>query len=125
MFQAKSGTGETLVYILTALYGLDVTKPRLQALVVAPTREIAVQGARGALDVGAAVKELKVSTFIGGTSVEDDVRKLRRCHFALGTPGRLRQLIEEGHMDTSGIRLFALDEADKLMDPSFVNDVTV
>ena len=68
--KAKSGTGKTLVYILTALYGIDPSKARLQALVLAPTREIAVQGARAALDVGAAIPELKVSTFIGGTSVE-------------------------------------------------------
>ncbi len=52
------------------------------------------------------------------------MRKLRRCHLAVGTPGRVRQLIEEKHLKTEAVRMFALDEADKLMDRSFYNDVT-
>ncbi len=171
--QSKSGTGKTLVYVVAALAGLDKVKelaegkekedrgeedgddgpppPSLgpRVLVVAPTREIAVQGTRVALEVASEMKEVKVHALIGGMSVQvrteektefpfgnisgcfwilvlfqDDVRKLKTCHLAIGTPGRIKQLIEEKHLKTEAIRMFVLDEADKLMEKSFYNDVT-
>ena len=65
------------------------TEPLIfQAIVLAPTREIAVQGARVALDIaGACMPELKVHTFIGGLAIADDQVKLKKCHLAIGTPG--------------------------------------
>ena len=60
----------------------------LKALVIAPTREIAVQGSRLALDIaGPGMSELKVQTFIGGIAVAQDEIKLKKCHLAIGTPG--------------------------------------
>lgn len=91
---------------------------------LAPTREIAVQGSRIAMEISGPLKHVKVSTFIGGTRVDDDIRKAKHCHLAVGTPGRIKQLVEEGHLKTDAIRLFVLDEADKLMEKSFYNDVT-
>ena len=86
--QSKSGTGKTLVYVVTALNMINTDNNAVQALVLAPTREIAVQGARVALDVaGACMPELKVHTFIGGLAIADDQVKLKRCHLAIGTPG--------------------------------------
>ena len=61
----------------------------LQALVIAPTREIAVQGSRLALDIaGPGMSDLKVQTFIGGIPVAQDEIKLKKCHLAIGTPGK-------------------------------------
>ena len=54
----------------------------------------------------------------------DDLAKLKRCHLAVGTPGRLKQLIDEGHLKAKAVKLLVLDEADKLMEGSFVNEVT-
>ena len=123
--QSKSGTGKTLVYVVTALNMIDTSVSTVQAVVLTPTREIAVQGARISLDIAAvSMPDLKVSTLIGGMSVRDDVIKLKRCHMIVGTPGRVRQLIEEKYFKTDAIRFFALDEADKMLESSFKNDVT-
>lgn len=91
---------------------------------LAPTREIAVQGATLILDIaGSGMKDVRACVLIGGMSVQDDIAKLQRCQIAIGTPGRVRQLVEEGFLRTDLVRLFVLDEADKMLEPSFVNDV--
>lgn len=121
--QAKSGTGKTLVYVLTALNNLDVSQKAVQTLVLAPTREIAVQGARVALEVGSGLPGLKAQAFIGGTPLADDIAKLKNCHLAVGSPGRIKQLIMERALKPDAIKLFVLDEADRLMDGDFLTDV--
>lgn len=124
--QSKSGTGKTLVYVVTALNMIDTSVNAIQAVILTPTREIAVQGARISLDIAAvSMPDLKVSTLIGGMSVKDDTIKLKRCHMIVGTPGRVRQLIEEKYLKTDAVRFFALDEADKMLESSFKNDVTM
>eukprot|EP00095_Tigriopus_kingsejongensis_P012061 maker-scaffold60_size442463-snap-gene-0.19 protein:Tk12061 transcript:maker-scaffold60_size442463-snap-gene-0.19-mRNA-1 annotation:"hypothetical protein DAPPUDRAFT_190766" len=121
--QAKSGTGKTLVFVLTALEKVDLSLKSVQTLVLAPTREIAVQGARVALEVGAGLPGLKVNAFIGGTSLQDDVTKLKKCHMAVGSPGRIKQLIMEKYLKTDHVGLLVLDEADKLMSADFQSDL--
>lgn len=66
----------------------------------------------------------QVHTFIGGMSLTDDMVKAKRCQIAVGTPGRLRDLIKSKHIKSDSVRLFVLDEADKLMEPSFKADLT-
>jgi ATP-dependent RNA helicase DDX20 len=66
---------------------------------------------------------LKVKIFIGGTPVEDDSHRLTKCHIAVATPGRLAHLIKDYEMDLSNLRVFVLDEADKLLDHSFFSDI--
>ena len=123
--QSKSGTGKTLVYVVTALNMIDTSVNAVQAVILTPTREIAVQGARASLDIAAvSMPDLKVSTLIGGMSVSDDTVKLKRCHMVVGTPGRVRQLMEEKYLKSEAVRFFALDEADKMIESSFKNDVT-
>ncbi|QQP56951.1 Uncharacterized protein FKW44_001793 [Caligus rogercresseyi] len=145
--QSKSGTGKTLVYVLSAISSIDVESKSLQGLLIAPTREIAVQvrylrvfnllivfrliynhfyvskGAQTMLEVGGHLPKLKASTFIGGMSVEEDKLKLSKCHMAFGSPGRVKQLIEEGIMNCEDIKIFILDEADKLCEKSFREDL--
>ena len=123
--QSKSGTGKTLVYVVTALNMIDTSVSAVQAVILTPTREIAVQGARISLDIAAfSMPDLKVSALIGGMSIQDDASKLKRCHIVVGTPGRIRQLIDEKYFKTEAVRFFALDEADKMLESSFKNDVT-
>ena len=123
--QSKSGTGKTLVYVVTALNMIDTSVSAVQAVILTPTREIAVQGARISLDIAAfSMPDLKVSALIGGMSLQDDASKLKRCHIVVGTPGRIRQLIDEKYFKTEAVRFFALDEADKMLESSFKNDVT-
>jgi ATP-dependent RNA helicase DDX20 len=64
-----------------------------------------------------------VHSFIGGLPLEEDKQKLHHCHIAVGSPGRVKHLIQMGYLKTSNIRLFVLDEADQLMEPSFLKDI--
>ncbi|XP_069701300.1 probable ATP-dependent RNA helicase DDX20 [Periplaneta americana] len=121
--QAKSGTGKTCVFTIIALEMLLLQSRSLQVLILAPTREIAVQIKHVIESVGSEMKGLKVHSFIGGLPFEEDKTNLRHCHVAVGSPGRVKHLIENGFLKTDNIRLFVLDEADKLMEPSFQKDI--
>ncbi|KAF2369235.1 Helicase C-terminal [Trinorchestia longiramus] len=116
--QAKSGTGKTCVFTVVALEMVATSAPTCQVLVVAPTREIAVQIASVMRSVGRHMAALRVQTFIGGT----DVEKNTSCHIAVGTPGRLHHLLSAGILSPKNIRLLVLDEADQLLE-SFRNVV--
>jgi len=66
---------------------------------------------------------LRVEYFVGGMSIEEDKKKLSKCHIAVGAPGRVKHLIEKGFLQVSKIKLFVLDEADKLMEINFQKDI--
>ncbi|XP_076448682.1 uncharacterized protein LOC143285303 [Babylonia areolata] len=117
--QAKSGTGKTCVFSVVALEGIEPTTSSTQVLVLAPTREIAVQIWEVMCSLGSCVANLHCHTFIGGMPLQEDRRKLQLCHIAVGTPGRIQSLIEQGLLKTQSIRLFVLDEADKLLEEGF------
>ncbi|XP_058498643.1 probable ATP-dependent RNA helicase DDX20 [Solea solea] len=114
--QAKSGTGKTCVFSTIALDSLVLENPATQVLVLAPTREIAVQIHSVVMAIGCSMEGLQCHVFIGGRPVSQDKPHLKRCHIAVGSPGRIKQLIELGMLSTSSIRLFVLDEADKLLE---------
>ncbi|XP_036358916.1 probable ATP-dependent RNA helicase DDX20 isoform X2 [Octopus sinensis] len=121
--QAKAGTGKTCVFTVVALEALQINSPAIQVLVLAPTREIAFQIWQVITSIGSCVTGLKCATFIGGLSVTDDKNNLKICHIAVGTPGRIKFLIEKGYLRTKSIRLFVLDEADQLLDEQFQADI--
>ncbi|XP_068191437.1 probable ATP-dependent RNA helicase DDX20 [Antennarius striatus] len=114
--QAKSGTGKTCVFCTVALDSLVLENPATQVLVLAPTREIAVQIHSVVMAIGCAMEGLECHVFIGGRPVSQDKAHLKKCHLAVGSPGRIKQLIELGMLSTASIRLFVLDEADKLLE---------
>ncbi|XP_041860720.1 probable ATP-dependent RNA helicase DDX20 [Melanotaenia boesemani] len=114
--QAKSGTGKTCVFCTIALDSLVPENPATQVLVLAPTREIAVQIHSVVMAIGCAMEGLECHVFIGGRPVSQDKAHLKKCHIAVGSPGRIKQLIELGMLSTASIRLFVLDEADKLLE---------
>lgn len=64
-----------------------------------------------------------MGVFIGGLPVEEDKRRARGCHIAVGTPGRLKHLLNDQLLDASHIKLVIIDEADKLLEPSFEPDI--
>ncbi|XP_033744677.1 probable ATP-dependent RNA helicase DDX20 [Pecten maximus] len=121
--QAKSGTGKTCVFSVIALEGLQTASFALQVLVLAPTREIAIQIWDVIRGIGRNVSRLSCQTFIGGMPLQEDRQKLKKCHIAVGTPGRIKQLIENGMMTTDSIRMFILDEADKLLEEGFQEQI--
>ncbi|XP_053174149.1 probable ATP-dependent RNA helicase DDX20 [Scomber japonicus] len=114
--QAKSGTGKTCVFCTIALDSLVLENTATQVLVLAPTREIAVQIHSVVMAIGCAMEGLECHVFIGGRPVSQDKTNLKKCHIAVGSPGRIKQLIELGMLSTASIRLFVLDEADKLLE---------
>lgn len=66
---------------------------------------------------------MKVESFIGGVQIESDRKKLATCHIAIGAPGRVKHLIDKGYLKIDHVRLYVLDEADKLMEDSFQKDI--
>ncbi|XP_040922741.1 probable ATP-dependent RNA helicase DDX20 [Toxotes jaculatrix] len=114
--QAKSGTGKTCVFCTIALDMLVLENPATQVLVLAPTREIAVQIHSVVMAIGCAMEGLECHVFIGGRPVSQDKPHLKKCHIAVGSPGRIKQLIDMGMLSTASVRLFVLDEADKLLE---------
>ncbi|XP_014665154.1 PREDICTED: uncharacterized protein LOC106807357 [Priapulus caudatus] len=121
--QAKSGTGKTCVFTVIALENLVAESAATQVLVLAPTREIAIQITEVFHMIGSGIPNLKCAHFIGGTTLQQDVLKAKRCHVAVGTPGRIMQLIEQQILKTDSIRMFVLDEADKLLEESFQEQI--
>ncbi|XP_072212018.1 probable ATP-dependent RNA helicase DDX20 [Excalfactoria chinensis] len=114
--QAKSGTGKTCVFSTIALDALLMDSPATQVLILAPTREIAVQIHAVITTIGIKMEGLECHVFIGGTPLSQDKVRLKKCHIAVGSPGRIKQLIELDYLNTASIRLFILDEADKLLE---------
>lgn len=122
--QAKSGTGKTCVFTVIALESLLLDQNTTQVLILAPTREIAVQIKDVISAVGSQMNELVCHAFIGGLPVEDDKKLLKKaCHIVVGTPGRIKSLIENGFLKTDSVRLFILDEADKLLEDNFQEQI--
>lgn len=125
--QARTGTGKTLGFGVPLLNRLDLTGPRAhtapQALVIAPTRELAVQVSG---DLGAAGSRLgaRVVTIYGGRAYEPQVDALRAgVDVVVGTPGRLLDLVQQGHLQLGSIRILVLDEADEMLDLGFLPDI--
>ncbi|KAJ8912037.1 hypothetical protein NQ315_000530, partial [Exocentrus adspersus] len=121
--KSKSGTGKTLVYSIIGLETVDVKKNQTQVLILAPTREIAVQTQGVLTSIGRDFKGLKVESFIGGLPLAEDKEKCKSCHIAVGAPGRVKHLIADGILKPHSIRLLVFDEVDKLMESSFLSDI--
>ena len=124
--QAKSGTGKTIAFSSVVLEGIDTsTAGSSQALILAPTREIAMQIADELNRLGCYLDPpLDVGCFIGGVAIEEDEERLANCspHVAVGSPGRTLKLLREGILLTDA-RFLVLDEADKLLDSNFRQDI--
>lgn len=123
--QAKSGTGKTVVFSVIALEQVvahtTAGPAALSVLILAPTRELAHQTQCVLQDLATDIEPRPVvGLFIGGIPEREDEARLRklRQHIAVGTPGRVKALIERGAMEVSALRLLVLDEADRLLDGS-------
>ncbi|KAI8891125.1 DEAD-domain-containing protein [Backusella circina FSU 941] len=117
--QAKSGTGKTVVFGVIAIESIAVHIRAPQAILIAPTREIAVQIKDVITNLGRFINGFKCEAFIGGLSVQADLERLKHCQVIVGTPGRLMSLLDEKRINTTYIKLLVLDEADKLMSDVF------
>ena len=123
--QARTGTGKTLAFGVPILERIqeqprEARSPR--ALVVVPTRELAIQVADD-LRIAAANIDVNVVTLYGGRAYEPQIEALATVDIVVGTPGRLLDLSRQGHLRLGKVRTLVLDEADKMLDLGFLPDV--
>lgn len=148
--QAQSGMGKTATFVIGVLQNIDVSQKKVQALILAPTRELAQQiqkvgpcahegfvemkgcsfffmrcGCQVVVDIGSFLN-LTCYSCIGGTSVQDDIRRLTgdTPHVLVGTPGRVFDMIATRRvLDTTYIKVFILDEADEMLSRVFKDQI--
>ena len=121
--QAQTGTGKTLAFLLPVLEKIKPQGAAAQALVITPTRELAIQIARVAEPLGA---ELGIGTIViyGGADIERQKERLRRSpQLVIGTPGRLLDHVRRGTLALGSVNKIVLDEADEMLKMGFIEDV--
>ncbi|KAG5646733.1 DExD/H-box ATP-dependent RNA helicase dhh1 [Asterophora parasitica] len=117
--RAKNGTGKTAAFVIPSLQQVDVNKNKIQALLLVPTRELALQTSQVCKTLGKHMG-LQVMVTTGGTTLKDDILRLSETvHVLVGTPGRILDLAGKNVADLSECPVFVMDEADKLLSPEF------
>lgn len=121
--QSQTGTGKTAAYALPILERIDLSSHTVQALILAPTRELALQVSQSIEDFGGE-RKLRILTVCGGQSMERQIRSLDRgVHIVVGTPGRIIDLLERGKLNLDQLNWMVLDEADEMLSMGFIDDV--
>ncbi|KAK9670782.1 translation initiation factor eIF4A, partial [Basidiobolus ranarum] len=121
--QAQSGTGKTATFSISILQSLDVEIKECQALVLAPTRELAVQIQKVLIAIGDFMN-IESHACIGGRTVREDIEKLQSgVHVVVGTPGRVYDMINRGAFRTDYLKMFVLDEADEMLSRGFKDQI--
>jgi len=121
--QAQSGTGKTATFVVGALQRIDYDKRDCQALLLAPTRELAQQIQKVALALGDYL-HVRCHACIGGTSVREDIDKLREGQqMVVGTPGRVYDMLSKRHLRVDELQMFVLDEADEMLSRGFKDQI--
>ncbi len=122
--QAQTGTGKTAAFALPILSNIDIKQSSPQALVLAPTRELAIQVAEAFQKYATHIKDFHVLPIYGGQSYGPQLQALRRgVHVIVGTPGRVIDHLEKGSLDLSRLKTLVLDEADEMLRMGFIDDV--
>ena len=122
--QANTGSGKTAVFALGILSKLDISNHQPQALVLCPTRELAEQVCVEIRRLARFTNNIKVLTLAGGTEERHKIKSLKQgAHIIVGTPGRIKKLLEKKSMDLSSLKVFVLDEADRLLEMGFMDDI--
>ena len=121
---AQTGTGKTAAFALPLLSRLDATQKTPQVLVLAPTRELAIQVAEAFATYARNIKGFKVLPIYGGQGYSGQLRQLERgVQVIVGTPGRVMDHIRKGTLDLGGLKTLVLDEADEMLRMGFIDDV--
>ena len=121
--QAQSGSGKTATFCIGALQLIDPTKDRTQALILAPTRELATQIKDVMTQIGKYLG-IKIHLCVGGTNVGNDRRALAEgVHVVVGSPGRVFDMMKRDWLNTSFLSLLVLDEADEMLGRGFLDQV--
>lgn len=122
--QAQTGTGKTAAFALPILNMVNIKDNFPQVLILAPTRELAIQVAEAVQSYAQFIKGFHVLPIYGGQSYDIQLRPLRRgVHVVVGTPGRVMDHIKKGTLKLDGLRALVLDEADEMLRMGFIDDV--
>ena len=122
--QAQTGTGKTAAFALPVLQKLDLAERRPQALVLTPTRELAIQVAEAFQGYAHHLPGFHVLPIYGGQSMSNQLRQLRRgAHVVVGTPGRVMDHLRRESLALEGLRTLVLDEGDEMLRMGFIEDV--
>lgn len=122
--QAQTGTGKTLAFLLPIIDRIDSSTPAVQALIVAPTRELALQITEEARKMTLSFPDRHVLAVYGGQDVEQQLKKLKGAnHLVVATPGRLLDHLRRGTIDLSEVSMLVLDEADQMLHMGFLTEV--
>ena len=123
--QAQSGTGKTGCFAVASLQLTDVTKSVPQVLILSPTRELAMQTQHVIDTIGNQMKGMKTQLLIGGTSTEEDIRKLNENspQIIIGCPGRVHDMMRRKRLQTKDLKLIVIDEADEMLSSGFKEQV--
>lgn len=121
---AQTGTGKTAAFSLPILQLVDENNSNTQAIILSPTRELAVQIGKNIQDFSKYIKNLKVVTVYGGASMEEQIRSLNKgAQIIVGTPGRTLDLINRRALKLGNIEWLVLDEADEMLNMGFKEDL--
>ncbi len=121
LVQSRTGSGKTMAFLIPIFEWIEKNKG-VEALILVPTRELAQQVNEEAKALG---REYKVNTMAvyGGSAIEPQIRSLPKTSVVAGTPGRVIDLIKRGALDLRNLKTFVLDEADRMMDMGFLDDI--
>lgn len=122
--QAQTGTGKTAAFAIPILECIDTEDRRTQALIMSPTRELAMQITEEFKKLAKYMPEIEPLAVYGGQPIDIQLRALRRCpQIVIGTPGRIMDHIRRKTLDLSNIKIVTLDEADEMLDMGFRDDI--
>ena len=122
--QAETGSGKTAAFAWPLLSRLDLSQKAPQVIVLAPTRELAVQVTTAFKKYASCIPGFRTTTIYGGQSYETQFRALDRgAHVVVGTPGRVMDHLKRGTLDLSQLKAFVLDEADEMLRMGFIDDI--
>ncbi|MCE7059911.1 DEAD/DEAH box helicase [Dyadobacter sp. CY343] len=122
--QAQTGTGKTAAFGIPVLERIDITSNAVQALVLCPTRELAVQVSEEIGRLAKFQRGIKIEAIYGGDSIDRQIRSLKKgVHIVVGTPGRVMDHMERKTLKFDEVRMMVLDEADEMLDMGFREDI--
>jgi translation initiation factor 4A len=123
--QAQSGSGKTGTFSIGALQLINVQEKKTQALIIAPTHELANQISKVIVHLGNFMEGLVVKTLIGGTSIQEDTASIKNNipHIIVGTTGRIYDMIMRKHLNLNTVKIMILDEADEMLSKGFKEQI--
>ena len=121
---AQTGTGKTAAFSLPILEQIDISSKETQAIILSPTRELAVQIGKNIQEFAKYLKGVKVTTVYGGANIDEQIRSLKKgSQIVVGTPGRTVDLIKRRALKLGNIRWVVLDEADEMLNMGFKDEL--